>query len=401
MKPPRLALVGIGGYGRVHLAHLRELQRRGELVLAAAVAFPAAEADAEAAALRAEGCVVLGRLEELLAARGPLALDLAIVCTPIHCHARMTIALLRAGLDVLVEKPLAATAADAAAIAAVARETGRRVAVGFQYLHAPEIGALKRRLLAGEIGALRRLVVQAAWPRSHAYYGRNDWAGRLRLQGEWVLDSPVSNAMSHFLMIMFFLAGDEAAVAAPRRVWGELYRAQPIESFDTAVLGFETAAGVRLDFYGTHSSAEVGRPGLRIEGATGWAEWVPDSHARVRGPGGAWEQRAAPEAATRERMLREVLAWRRGEAAFVCTPALAAAHVRCVEELHHSAPIHSIPPSARRTQERDGQRFTYVPGLQESLAEAARRGTGLGEVGVPWAVVAAAAGPTIEARPSA
>lgn len=387
MKPPRVALVGIGGYGRVHLAHLRESQRRGELVLAAAVAFPAAEADAEAAALRAEGCVVVGRLEELLAAAAGLALDLAIVCTPIHWHARMTIALLRAGLDVLVEKPLAATAVDAAAIAAAARATGRRVAVGFQYLHAPEIGALKRRLLAGEIGAPRRLVVQAAWPRSHAYYARNDWAGRLRLGDDWVLDSPVSNAMSHFLMLMFFLADDTAdGVAEPRRVRAELYRAQAIESFDTAVLGFETAAGVRLDFYGTHSSAEVGRPSLRIEGAAGWAEWVPDRHARLRGPGGAWEQRAAPEADTRERMLRAVLAWRRGAAAFVCTPTLAATHVRCVEEMHGATPIRAIPPAARRTAERDGEWFTHVPGLAEGLAEAARRGTGLADVGIPWAV---------------
>lgn len=386
MKPPRIALVGIGGYGRVHLAHLRELQRRGELVLAAAVAFPAAAAEGEAAGLRAEGCLVVASLEELLAARAGLALELAIVCTPIHLHARMTIALLRAGFDVLVEKPLAATSADAAAVEAAARATGRKVAVGFQYLHAPEIGALQRRLRAGEIGALRRLVVQAAWPRSHAYYARNDWAGRVRLGDDWVLDSPVSNALSHFLMLMFFLAGADDAAAEPRRVRSELYRAQPIESFDTAVLGFETAAGVRLDFYGTHSSTEVGRPSLRIEGAAGWAEWVPDSHARLQGPGGAWEQRAAPEADTRERMLRAVLAWRRGEAAFVCSPALAATHVRCVEELHGSTPILPIPPSARRTEARDGEWFTHVPGLAEGLAEAARRGSGLGEVGFAWAV---------------
>ena len=40
LSAPRTALVGIGGYGRVHLRHLVDFQRRGELVLVAAVVFP-------------------------------------------------------------------------------------------------------------------------------------------------------------------------------------------------------------------------------------------------------------------------------------------------------------------------------------------------------------------------
>jgi predicted dehydrogenase len=392
LTAPRTALVGIGGYGSVHLQHLLDFHRRGELVLVAAVVFPPEPDNGALDQLRAIGCEILGSFEALLPALPRLRADLAVVPTPIHLHARMSIALLQAGVDVLVEKPLAATPADADAITAAVRTTGRRLAVGFQYLHAPEVRALRGQLQAGAIGALRRLVVHAAWPRSHAYYTRNAWAGRLRLGEDWVLDSPVSNAMSHFLMVMLYLAGRAPEeLAQPVRLAAELYRGQPIESFDTAVLHFETMEGVRLDFYGTHSSKHVGRPTLKIEGAAGTAEWVQDSHARLSGAASEWSQSARPEAQTRERMLRDVLAHRRGEPAVICTAPMAGLHVRCIAELHRITKILPIPPSALACHKVDGQVFSYVPGLDHWLGEAARKGCGLAEVGAPWAASRASA----------
>jgi predicted dehydrogenase len=386
MSAPRTVLVGIGGYGRVHLRHLLDFHRRGELVLAAAVVFPPEPEAAVLAELRAAGCEMLDSFEALLAAQPRLRLEFAVVPTPIHLHARMAVALLRAGLDVLIEKPLAAATGEAADIAVTARTTGRRVAVGFQYLHAPEVRALKQRLLAGAIGPLRRLVVHAAWPRSHDYYTRNAWAGRLRLGEDWVLDSPVSNAMSHFLMVMLFLAGGGAdGLAEPVRLQAELYRAQAIESFDTAVLRLATEAGVRLDFYGTHSSRGIRRPTLRITGAQGEAEWVQDSHAQLAGQAGQWEQAAAPESDTRERMLRDVLARRRDGATLVCTPEMAAVHVRCITRLHEAGSIVAVPPAELARHHRDAATFTYVRGLDEQLWNAAHAGTSLAEAGAAWA----------------
>ncbi|HEY8994090.1 MAG TPA: Gfo/Idh/MocA family oxidoreductase [Lacunisphaera sp.] len=389
MSAPRTALIGIGGYGRVHLQHLLDFHRRGELVLAMAVAFPPEPDAAVLAELRAVGCTVLDSFEALLAALPGLRVDFAVVPTPIHLHARMTVALMRAGVDVLVEKPLAATMEDAALIMEEARTTGRSVAVGFQYLHAPEVRALKQHLLEGAIGSLRRLVVHAAWPRSHSYYARNAWAGQLKVGEDWVLDSPVSNAMSHFLMVMLYLAGSkDGTLARPVRLAAELYRAQEIESFDTAALHFETADGLRLDFYGTHSSSAVGRPSLRIEGTGGSAEWAQDAYARLHGTVGTWEQQAAPESNTRERMLRDVLARRRDEPVMVCTPAMAAVHVHCFTALHRLMPIRSIAADHLANHSQDGQRFTYVMGLDAILAEAARTGQSLAEAGAPWAVQA-------------
>jgi predicted dehydrogenase len=387
LSVPRTVLVGVGGYGRVHLRHLLDFHRRGEIVLAAAVVFPPEPDEAVLGDLREVGCEILASFEALLAALPRLRLAFAVVPTPIHLHAAMTLSLVRAGVDVLVEKPLTASPADAAVIAQAATSNKRRVAVGFQYLHAPEVRALGTKLAEGAIGALRRLVVHAAWPRSLAYYSRNAWAGRLKLEDSWVLDSPVSNAMSHFLMVMLYL-GERAGAPLnePVNLTAELYRAQAIESFDTAVLQFTAANGIRLDFYGTHSSASIGRPSLRIEGTAGTAEWVQDSHASLEGPGGRWEQTAFPESDTRERMLRDVLKHNRGEPAEVCSIEMAALHVQCIAGLHREFPVTPVPAAHIRRHEVDGQVFTYVPGLDEILLAAARTGQNLSEAGAAWAV---------------
>lgn len=387
MNVPRVALIGLGGYGAVHLHHLRDFHRRGEIRFVAAVDFPPGLDPEATSRCQAEGCEIFPGFDELLAAVPRLKLDLVVVPTPIHLHARMTVALVRAGVDVLVEKPLASTLDDAYAISEARRSSGRMVAVGFQYLHAPEVHALKQRILSGAIGSLRRLTVQAAWPRSHAYYQRNTWAGRLHVANDTVLDSPVSNAMSHFFMVMLFLAGREAfSLTAPQQISAELYRAQNIESFDTGIVRMKTVDGVKLDFYGTHSSREINRPSLSIEGTGGSAEWVQDSHARAVGPADEWTYSAAPEPDTRERMLRDVLAHRREGRTFICTPEMATAHVACIAELHRDARIKTIPSDQLASQYAQGTEFTYVPQLDQQLARAAREGLSLAEVGATWAV---------------
>ncbi|MEO7598522.1 MAG: Gfo/Idh/MocA family oxidoreductase [Opitutus sp.] len=383
----RVCLIGVGGYGRVHLQHLLQFHREGRVSLVAVVVHPPDSGSDVLQSLAAIPCEIFPDFPSLCAALPRLQLQLAVVPTPIHLHAPMTLALLDAGLNVLVEKPIAATLREAHAIAERAAKLQRMVAVGFQYLHAPEIQALKQRLLAGTIGPLRRVVVHAAWPRSHAYYARNDWAGRLQLGEQRVFDSPINNAISHFFMLMLFLAGRTMEEAAePVRLTAELYRAQAIESFDTGVVRLETDDGCRLDFYGTHSSREIERPSLVIEGSAGRAEWVQDTHALIIAHGKRWELRADPESATRERMFNDVFGRLEGHHRFVCTPQLAAAHVRCVTALHENVPITPVPPAWLQQRIDDGDTYTFVRGLDGRLSDAARCGSGLAGPNADWAV---------------
>src|SRR5512140_3410269 len=113
MTMPRVALIGVSGYGRVHLEHLFALHAQGELVLAAVVAIDHGDQPETCARLRALGCEVLPSWSALVSAIWSLRLDLAIVPTPIHLHAEMAVTLLDAGINVLIEKPLTATVGDA------------------------------------------------------------------------------------------------------------------------------------------------------------------------------------------------------------------------------------------------------------------------------------------------
>ncbi len=124
--PLRIAVVGAGAFGRNHLRVYRALQQEGAHVHLQACVDPSAAArDAVAAEY---GIPVFASLDALL--QSGMALDAASVCTPTVHHASAAIQLLKAGLDVLIEKPLAPSLADADAILNTARERGRIVQVG-------------------------------------------------------------------------------------------------------------------------------------------------------------------------------------------------------------------------------------------------------------------------------
>ena len=107
-----MAVAGAGAFGRNHLRVLRELETEGAgVALVAAVEPDAARAD-EAA--KQYGIPVFASVEALLNAG--LKLNAACVAVPTVKHYEVASKLLGAGIDVLIEKPLAATLAEADAL---------------------------------------------------------------------------------------------------------------------------------------------------------------------------------------------------------------------------------------------------------------------------------------------
>lgn len=78
--------------------------------------------------------------------------DTVIVTTPDHAHAQLVDRALRAGADVVVEKPLTISAEGCRIINAAVEETGRNVVMTFNYRYAPRNSELKRVIASGEIG---------------------------------------------------------------------------------------------------------------------------------------------------------------------------------------------------------------------------------------------------------
>ncbi len=343
-KRPRLALIGISGYGRIHLQLARECRERGELdIVAAVVINPEAETD-NIAELRAHGCDIFLGYEEMLE-RYQGAIDLCLIPTGIQWHARMTVAALRAGANVLVEKPLAGSLAEVAAVRQAEMENGRFVAVGFQAYYEPGTTWLGSELHHGTIGAIRSVRFMGIWPRQRSYYTRNDWAGRLQVDGVPVYDSPLNNAFAHFVMLSLLFAGPTPDTAAEATVEGvELFRAHHIESFDTGVVTLRTPQGIRLWFGASHACRQALEPEIVIHGSKGTAWWRYENEAVLRDAAGQLYRRAMPDTtATRRSMMSAVLR-RLSDPDFpVCTTEMAGRHTAVIEVIHRRAPILDFP----------------------------------------------------------
>ena len=271
-------------------------------------------------------------------------IDLCLIPTGIHLHATMTIAALRAGANVLVEKPLAGSVADADSIRAAERASGRFVAVGFQDVYAHSTAWLSGVLRSGRIGEIRSVRSLCVWPRPQRYFQRNDWAGRLLVNGFPVHDSPLNNACAHFALLSLILGGGAGDEGPLRLDSAELYRARAIESFDTAAVQLTTAAGTKIWLGASHSSQVDHPPEIVIEGTAGSARWVYESSAAWRNSAGAGETRALGSQHTvRREMMASVLRRLSDPTAEICTTTLAARHTALIEAVHASAPVATIP----------------------------------------------------------
>jgi predicted dehydrogenase len=138
----RVAVAGAGAFGRNHLRVYRELEAAGLGVALVAVVEPDAARAADAAARYA--IPVFATVNELLAA--DLALNAATVAVPTVHHHAIASALLNAGLDLLVEKPLAATLAEADDLIRSAHIGGRILQPGHLERFNPAVVAVQPQL---------------------------------------------------------------------------------------------------------------------------------------------------------------------------------------------------------------------------------------------------------------
>lgn len=268
----RAALIGVTGFGEIHYRDLmrERAQNRVNLIAAAVINEQTSPDAAERCRhLRAIGCEVFSDYREMLD-RYAGRIDLCCIPTGIGLHAEMTVAALDAGANVLVEKPAAGCLADVDAMRAAEKEKAKSVFVGFQHVYSANANQVKKYIAAGRIGKVEELSCGAFWPRSLRYYRRNEWAGKIACNGRMVLDSPINNALAHYLNLMLYFASDDQySTAEPVALAAELYRANRVENFDAAQLDVALANGVRLYYCAAHCCAKKINPEIRISGEDG------------------------------------------------------------------------------------------------------------------------------------
>lgn len=131
----RIAVVGVGAFGRNHVRVLKELPQAQLVGI-----FDANPATA--AAISTEfGVHAFSSLEELASAT-----DAAVVAVPTSAHESVACALLSSGVDVLVEKPIAPDVASGQRIVDCAAAHSRILQVGHLERFNPAVAALERAL---------------------------------------------------------------------------------------------------------------------------------------------------------------------------------------------------------------------------------------------------------------
>lgn len=196
-------------------------------------------------------------------------IEAAVVALPNHLHAPVTIDLLRRGIHVLVEKPMAMNGAEADDMIAAADSSGAMLAVGLEFRFFEACRWVRRLLRTGFIGPLRSFDVRVG------VVPQGPWASEFLVRPETAGGGVLMDFGPHLLDLLLWWLGD----------WSEVdYR-------DDALGGLEADCLLHLTLRsGVTGTVEISRTRtLRnvcvLEGERAVLEvgmWDPDPEIRLR-----------------------------------------------------------------------------------------------------------------------
>jgi predicted dehydrogenase len=224
MHGMRVAVIGAGILGRRHARVFHEMDG----VEFVAVMSRTREAAAQVAAQY--GAAAFTDVEQML---DTVACDAVAVATPDHLHFAPVMAALGAGLHVLVEKPLATSAAEAHAMVAEAARSGLVLQVNYSQRRVPEFAWIREQVVAGVIG--RPVMVQSSKQDTLFVPTRMiTWAAHT---------SPIYFMSSHDLDLVAWFTGGRAVRVAAQEQRGVL-EARGIAAHDgvDALVTWDTGA---------------------------------------------------------------------------------------------------------------------------------------------------------------
>ena len=149
-----MALLGAGRIGRIH----------GQNVAANPRATLAAVADADAAAAQSLAGLTGAKVSTIDAIMNDRAIDAVLICSPTATHADFIERAVRAGKAVFCEKPVSLDAARIEACLKVVAEAKGKLMIGFNRRFDPSFADVKRRIAAGEAGAVELVTILSRDP---------------------------------------------------------------------------------------------------------------------------------------------------------------------------------------------------------------------------------------------
>ena len=193
MQPVRTAIIGCGKVGHLHARALSGLAE------AQLVAVCDGQEDRARSFAAQYGALAFEDPAAMVAKAGVEAVS---ICTPHPAHRAPAVLAARAGVHVLVEKPMAACLADCDAMIDAARESHVKLGVISQRRFYEPVMRLKAAIDEGKIGTpVLGTVLMLSW-RDEAYYRSDPWRGRWDTEGGGVL---VNQAPHHLDLMRWFM----------------------------------------------------------------------------------------------------------------------------------------------------------------------------------------------------
>jgi predicted dehydrogenase len=201
-------MIGCGGMARHHIRNMVKMKDTTQISV---VCEPSAQAYEDTAALFEEaGLPVPTNQPDLakLLSDHKGAIDAAFIITPHAYHHDQTTACLEAGIDVLLEKPMVMTGAEAESLIATRNRTGKLLVVAFPGSLSPNVRTAVNMLRNGNIGKIKTIsgVVWQNWGVNTV----NTWRQIPAIAGGGFL----FDTGAHLLNTTVDLAGEDVAEVA-------------------------------------------------------------------------------------------------------------------------------------------------------------------------------------------
>ena len=219
-------------------------------------------------------------------------LDVVSVCTPNALHAEITVAALEAGANVLCEKPMALTMAEATTMMATAKDAGKGLSIAHTMRHRPEMERIKDLAASGELGDIYHVKVsyfrRSGIPGYGSWFTNGDLAGGGAMMdigchmldlGLWFMGHPRPTSV---LAATYGVLGTQAKGLGS---WGADHFDPParfdVDDFATAFVRFENGITLTVEASWACHGSEGNR--IQVFGTQGGVDFNPAAF----GPDGA------------------------------------------------------------------------------------------------------------------
>ncbi|WP_312692804.1 Gfo/Idh/MocA family protein [Caproiciproducens sp.] len=260
MKKLRIAIIGCGRISTSYADAFRKLENMIDVCYAVDTDIDRAKSFAEQF-----HCEYTADYEDLIGKN----IDVVHLCLPHYLHPALAIWAMKAGINVLVEKPVAITLQDADKMIDVQKQTGVQLGVIFQTRYNKGVQTIKRLIAENKLGKISGARSYLTWTRPDSYYEESNWKGTWDKEGGGVL---IDQAIHSIDRVRYILGSDVEWIEGSIHN----YRHEMIKVEDTAEAVVKFKNGCLYNLYACNLYTDNSPITIEFHGEKGRAGLIQD-----------------------------------------------------------------------------------------------------------------------------